>query len=96
MRNFYEPGQWNVICDRCGFKKKAKDLRAEWTGLMVCVGCLDSRHPQTLIDIPKDNPSTPWARPESADVFTGPALIITTEDGLYLSTESGSFIYTET
>ncbi len=37
-RNDYEPGKWNVICDRCGFKFKNDKLHPEYTGLMVCHG----------------------------------------------------------
>lgn len=37
-KNDYEPGKWNVICDRCGFKFKNNKLRPEYTGLMVCSG----------------------------------------------------------
>lgn len=62
-------GTWNTICDRCGFKFKAFQLREEWTGLMVCGECFEHRHPQDLIKIPKDDQSVPWTRSEPADVF---------------------------
>lgn len=70
MRNYYEPGQWNVICDRCGLKRKSGQVRQEWTGLMVCADtCYETRHPQTLIQVPEEHINTEWARPEPADIF---------------------------
>lgn len=70
MRNYYEPGSWNVICDRCGLKKKNTDLRKEWTGLMVCADtCWETRHPQTLLKVEEEKISTAWARPEPTDKF---------------------------
>lgn len=69
MRNTYVKGDWNAICDRCGFKYKASELKDEWTGLKVCCTCFETRHPQTLIKVPEENPSVPWSRPEPTDTF---------------------------
>ena len=57
-------GQWNALCDRCGFKYKADKLRLEWTGLRVCNECFEPRHPQTLIKVPQEKINTSWARPD--------------------------------
>lgn len=62
-------GSWNVICDVCGFKFKAYQLRKRWDGKMVCKDDWEIRHPQDLIKIPKDDQSVPWSRPEQTDVF---------------------------
>ena len=35
-----------AICDRCGLRHLYKDLRKEWTGLFVCDGCFEDKHPQ--------------------------------------------------
>lgn len=64
-----EWGTWNAICKRCGFKKKAYQLRKEWTGLMVCNECWEPRHPQDLTKAVKESPPLPWTSPEPADVF---------------------------
>lgn len=40
----YEP---YGICDRCGFKCRHRQLRKEWTGLLVCGPCWDPRPPET-------------------------------------------------
>lgn len=73
-RGHYAHGQWNAICDRCGFKFKSNQLRMEWTGLRVCDGggtnkCWEPRHPQDLVRARKDQQSVPWTRPEPADQF---------------------------
>lgn len=95
MRNFLELGKWNVLCDRCGLQFKNTALRDEWTGLKVCKDCWETRHPQTLIRVPKDDSSTPWSRPEPTDVFIGDSPI-EAEDGSFLFTESQTILNTET
>ncbi len=65
----YIPGQPYGLCDRCGFKRRLPQLRAEWTNLMVCDECYDPRPPE--LDPPHVYPEgLPWpnARPEPADV----------------------------
>jgi len=57
-------GDWNAICDRCGFKYKASQLRPEWTGLMVCSKCWEPRHPQDFLRGVPDSGSVPWTRPD--------------------------------
>ena len=96
MRNHLELGKWNSICDRCGFKFKNDKLQKEWTGLMVCNECYETRHPQDLLRPPKEDSSIPWSRPEPADVFIDVGSIIFTETGEFLHMETGAFILTET
>lgn len=67
--DYYKPGSWNWICDRCGFRYKAEEAIKEWTGLMVCRACHEPRHPQTYLKVPPEKISVPWARPEGEDVF---------------------------
>jgi hypothetical protein len=69
MPDTYKPGQWNTICDVCGFQFKSGELRERWDGMMVCGPDWEPRHPQEFIKVPKDNPAVPWARPEAPDVF---------------------------
>jgi len=68
----YVHGAWNAICDRCGFKYKSFQLRAEWNGLRTCDGpntngCWEPRHPQDFVRGVKDQQSVPWTRPDSDD-----------------------------
>jgi hypothetical protein len=69
MTHTYKPGSWNAICDLCGFKFKSDQLRKRWDGLMACEADWEMRNPQEFIKVPKDNPSTPWQRPEATDTF---------------------------
>lgn len=43
-----------AICDRCGWTVRHRDLRQEWTGLMVCPADFDPRPP--WLDPPFINP----------------------------------------
>lgn len=69
---YFRKGAWNVICDRCGQKYKSPELRQEWTGLMVCQGCWEPRHPQDFIRTVPDRMSVPYTRPRPADIFVNP------------------------
>lgn len=72
-RNYLKWGDWNAICDVCGFKFKASTMKARWDGLMVCERHWEPRHPQDFVKVRGDDPAVPWTRPEGGDVFTGPA-----------------------
>jgi hypothetical protein len=97
MRNHLELGSWNVVCDRCGLKRKNYQLRQEWTGLMVCADtCYETRHPQTLINTRSENISVSWSRPEPEDVYIVTLNPLLTELLETILTESELPIYTET
>src|SRR5262245_12086571 len=68
-QNWFKDGDWNALCDICGGKFKASQLRENWKGQMVCQEDWETRHPQELIRIPRDDPSVPWARPQGEDDF---------------------------
>lgn len=87
MSDHYEPGQWNALCDRCGFKFKARQLRKEWTGLMVCSGsatndCWEPRNAQEKLRAKADRQSPPWVRPDTdgTDVSPGSGNEVSSED----------------
>lgn len=46
--DYYAKGDWNAICDECGFKYKGSKLRKRWDGFMVCQRCWEPRHPSEL------------------------------------------------
>jgi hypothetical protein len=69
MRNYLVLGQWNTLCDRCGFKFKNVSLKKEWTGLMVCEECFELRNQQDFIRIKPEKVAPPWVRPEPSDQF---------------------------
>jgi len=43
----YKPGDYKVICDRCGFARLASDCRMTWDGWFVCADtCWEPKHEQ--------------------------------------------------
>jgi len=65
----YNKGNWDAICDSCGRKFKATELRQRWDGLMVCRDDWEPRQPQDFVRAKTDIQAVPWTRPESSDVF---------------------------
>ena len=63
-------GEWVVICDVCGFKKRSSQIRKRWDGLMVCKEDYEVRHPQEFVRPRPDNQSVPWTSPEPSDLTT--------------------------
>lgn len=77
--NSYIPGEWNVICDRCGFKRKSSQVVKTWDNFIVCSpiiksGCFETRHPQDFVRAVKDDQTVPFVRREPAEVFTNVAV----------------------
>ena len=70
MRNtWYKPGDWSAICDVCGFKFKASELKKRWDGMYVCKDDFETRHPSDFVHPIRPEPILPWTRPEQTDVF---------------------------
>lgn len=97
MATRFIPGQWNVLCDVCGLQYKSGELRKRWDGLMVCTHDMETRHPQTLLRVPKEEIHPAWTRPESQDLFISVTypLAVESDDMVYLMTEAGVIIQTE-
>lgn len=55
---------WNAICDVCGFKFKAHELRKRWDGFMVCDADFETRHPMDFYRVKNDHHQLPFVRPE--------------------------------
>ena len=68
-KDYLDIGNYNAICDVCGFKYKADELRRRWDGLMVCSSDFEQRHPQDLIRLRPEKQGVPWARPPQEDKF---------------------------
>lgn len=68
--NYYKPGSWNVICDVCGIRHKADEVRKRWDGLLVCKNDWEPDHPQKYLRVRDDPKQVPFIRPEPADTFT--------------------------
>lgn len=69
MRTRLKLGQWNAICDRCGFKFKSGELKKDWQGLMVCDRDFELRNPQDFLRIQPERIVPDWVRPRPPDVF---------------------------
>jgi len=66
---YAKKGDWNAICDRCGFKYKASQLKKEWDGFYVCKTCWEPRHPSDFYKPSHRDETVPWTRPEPADNY---------------------------
>jgi len=69
MKTWYKKGSFNAVCDVCGQRFKASELMERWDGLMVDAACFEPRHPQDFLRVPEEHTETPWARPESEEIF---------------------------
>lgn len=78
--DYFAPGDWNAICDVCGFKYKASELRLRWDGLWCCPEDWEIRHPQDFVRGVKDRQAIPWSRPAPADIFIDSSLGPTSVD----------------
>ena len=69
-RDFYKKGDYNAICDVCGFKRKASELRLRWDGYRVCAEDWEPRQPQDFVRSAVADPvPVEWTRPEGPDTF---------------------------
>lgn len=64
MINYYKSGDWNAICDRCGFKFKASALKEDWQGLRVCEKDFEMRHPMDFLRVKPEKIGVSWVRGE--------------------------------
>jgi len=94
--SFFSPGEWNVQCFRCGFKYKSSEVRRQWQGYWVCNRCWEPRLPQVFVRAVPDNPSVPFAQPESV-VYVGPNFPygLLTEDDAQIISENNLNLTTE-
>ena len=63
----FELGDWNAVCDVCGFNFKASELKENWKGQRVCDKDFETRHPQEFVRARPETISPPWTR--LAEVF---------------------------
>jgi len=71
----FKPHDYNVICDRCGFKFKASQCsfdhgrRGLKKSLFVCSSCLDKPQGQDYVKGVSDKQTVPIVRSEGVDKF---------------------------
>lgn len=94
MRDDYKHGDYNVICDKTGFKVKFSETRKEWNGLRVWKEVWEPRHPQDFVRGRVDKMSVYDPRPEGDNVFVDTDFILT-ENGDNIVTHVGFNLRTE-
>lgn len=66
----YKPGDHLAICDRCGFRHLASEMKMEWNGFFVCAACWEPRHEQYVEPTPRhERQRVDISRPPSEPVF---------------------------
>lgn len=81
----YKPGDYLVICDRCGFERYASECQMTWDGWFVCADtCYEPKHPQFTPPKPLgESQSVPIRRAEDTYNFVSGAE--TPNDGYFLT-----------
>lgn len=77
-----------TICDRCGWKKRRREVRREATGFLVCNACYDGAY--DLVRHPQNRPFR--VRRELLPVPDGRADVLLT---IFGALEQGGFLLTE-
>ena len=67
--DYLELADWNAVCDKCGRKFKASELRLEWDNLYVCPADFEYRQPQDFVRGTADIQTPPWTRPDPPPIF---------------------------
>lgn len=86
----YLPGDYYLLCEVCGFKKRRSEVAMRWDGAMVCAEDYEERHPLDLIQPKADQQNVLDARyadPVFVDLYDGED-VIRTEDEIDTLTES--------
>lgn len=68
-RDIYKKGDYNIIDDYTGFKRKRSQCQKTWDNNIVAKNIFYVRHPQDFVVGVPDNQSVPESRSEGADVF---------------------------
>lgn len=68
----YKHGDHNAICDYCGMKFKASDLKLTWDNYLACKKCWEPRQPQDFVRGKIDRQAVPphLSRPDDQNAFT--------------------------
>lgn len=86
MRKTKWPGNWKVACHRCGFWYPSSDIRREWTGILACPSCFETRHPQTLIKIKGETAVPTFVSKDPTDTTVGYCSIVSSSGYAGLAT----------
>jgi len=87
MQNHLRLGSWNLICDICGQKKKAEDIKRRWDNYLVCNDDWERQHPSDLLRVPKEKGFVPYSFREPPDSLLPP---ICSVEGCYPLADLGT------
>ena len=66
----YIVGDNFLVCDECGFKRRASKMRKNWKNQMVCADtCYEPRHPQSMVRNRPERIVVPNPRPMPEDEY---------------------------
>ncbi len=71
-QDYFKLGSWNNLCQNCGAKRKAEDLKLKWDGTRVCSNCWEPRNSQDFVRGVKQNSGVPWSYPRPPLTFVNP------------------------
>lgn len=66
--DYFKLGDWNALCDYCGFKFKGSELKKTWQGYWACPKDWEPRQPQDFARSIAEHPTPPFVR-HPADVI---------------------------
>ena len=93
----YRPGDYHVICQRCGETKYRSETRFTWDNLLVCIdSCWEPKHPQLSVKAKADKIRVADPRPDSQEISRSTTLSSTASKNdriIYLSSNSNIKIY---
>ena len=69
MRNYYNEGDFLVVCGRSGQKRLRSECVKQWDGLIVAKEYAQSHHPLDLQRPPPVERAPSETRPDSAPVY---------------------------
>ena len=70
-------GEWAAICDVCGWKYKASELKERWDGLRVCEPDWEPKPSQLIQPKFREQLTVPYVAPEPNETSVGPTYIST-------------------
>lgn len=72
---------YNTLCDVCGFKFKASELRKRWDGFMVCDADWEPRNILDFYKTKNDSHLLPYTRPDDVGDLTWTPVSTGTQSG---------------
>lgn len=67
--DYLKLGDYNAVCDQCGFKFKFSQLKERWDGMMVCHADWEPRHPRDFPRPPRAEHQVRRTRPVPSIIY---------------------------